>query len=284
MRKNGVLFTQKRMKHIQSTVAVICFLIMIFPLYWLFSSSLKTEASIFSRPPEIFPLHPTFDAYVSQLQQVTFDIMGSFKNSLLISFCTMVISVVLAVPAAYGLARFRLKGKNLIVFLFLVSQMLPQIFTLIPNFIIFKKIGIYNTYWAPILSNCTLAIPFSLMMMRTFFVGIPREIDEAARIDGCNAFQSFTRVMLPMSANGLAVAFVFSFLFGYQDMMYSLTYVTDSSMWPVTTGIYNVVGRYGIEWCRAMAFGCMAVVPVILIFVFMQKYIVQGLTAGAVKG
>ena len=162
--------------------------------------------------------------------------------------------------------------------------MLPQIFTLIPNFIIFKKIGIYNTYWAPILSNCTLAIPFSLMMMRTFFVGIPREIDEAARIDGCNAFQSFTRVMLPMSANGLAVTFVFSFLFGYQDMMYSLTYVTDSSMWPVTTGIYNVVGRYGIEWCRAMAFGCMAVVPVILIFVFMQKYIVQGLTAGAVKG
>lgn len=162
--------------------------------------------------------------------------------------------------------------------------MLPQIFTLIPNFIIFKKIGIYNTYWAPILSNCTLAIPFSLMMMRAFFVGIPTEIDEAARIDGCNAFQSFIRVMLPMSANGLAVTFVFSFLFGYQDMMYSLTYVTDSAMWPVTTGIYNVVGRYGVEWCRAMAFGCMAVLPVILIFVFMQKYIVQGLTAGAVKG
>ena len=164
-----------------------------------------------------------------------------------------------------------------------VSQMLPQIFTLIPNFIIFKKIGIYNTYWAPILSNCTLAIPFSLMMMRAFFVGIPTEIDEAARIDGCNAFQSFIRVMLPMSANGLAVTFVFSFLFRYQDMMYSLTYVTDSAMWPVTTGIYNVVGRYGVEWCRAMAFGCMAVLPVILIFVFMQKYIVQGLTAGAVR-
>lgn len=229
-------------------------------------------------------MHPTLDAYITQLNQVTFDILGSFKNSLLISFCTMIISVTLAIPAAYGLARFRIKGKNLIVFLFLVSQMLPQIFTLIPNFIIFKKIGIYNTYWAPILSNCTLAIPFSLMMMRAFFVGIPTEIDEAARIDGCNAFQSFIRVMLPMSANGLAVTFVFSFLFGYQDMMYSLTYVTDSAMWPVTTGIYNVVGRYGVEWCRAMAFGCMAVLPVILIFVFMQKYIVQGLTAGAVKG
>ena len=151
------LFTQKRMKQLQTAVAVICFLFMIFPLYWLFSSSLKTEASVFARPPEIFPLRPTLEAYITQLNQVTFDILGSFKNSLLISFCTMVISVCLAVPAAYGLARFRLKGKNLIVFLFLVSQMLPQIFTLIPNFIIFKKIGIYNTYWAPILSNCTLA-------------------------------------------------------------------------------------------------------------------------------
>jgi len=173
MKKQTTFFTQKRMKQLQTVVAVVCFLFMIFPLYWLFSSSLKTEASVFARPPEIFPMHPTLDAYITQLNQVTFDILGSFKNSLLISFCTMIISVTLAIPAAYGLARFRIKGKNLIVFLFLVSQMLPQIFTLIPNFIIFKKIGIYNTYWAPILSNCTLAIPFSLMMMRAFFVGIP---------------------------------------------------------------------------------------------------------------
>ena len=175
MKKQTTFFTQKRMKQLQTVVAVVCFLFMIFPLYWLFSSSLKTEASVFARPPEIFPMHPTLDAYITQLNQVTFDILGSFKNSLLISFCTMIISVTLAIPAAYGLARFRIKGKNLIVFLFLVSQMLPQIFTLIPNFIIFKKIGIYNTYWAPILSNCTLAIPFSLMMMRAFFVGIPRK-------------------------------------------------------------------------------------------------------------
>lgn len=284
MKKKTVVFTKKARSRTQIIIAAILFLIMIFPLYWLFSSSLKAETSIFATPPEIFPYHPTFDAYTSQLDQVTFDILGSFKNSLVISLCTMLISVILSVPAAYGLARFKIKGRNLVVFLFLVSQMLPQVFTLIPNFIIFKKIGIYNTYWAPIFSNCTLAIPFSIMMMRTFFLDIPKEADEAARIDGCSAFQSFLRVMLPMSANGLAVTFVFSFLFGYQDMMYSLTYVTDSSKWPVTTGIYNVVGRYGIEWSRSMAFGCMAVIPVILIFVFMQKYIIKGLTAGAVKG
>ena len=111
MKKQTTFFTQKRMKQLQTVVAVVCFLFMIFPLYWLFSSSLKTEASVFARPPEIFPMHPTLDAYITQLNQVTFDILGSFKNSLLISFCTMIISVTLAIPAAYGLARFRIKGR-----------------------------------------------------------------------------------------------------------------------------------------------------------------------------
>ena len=100
MKKQTTFFTQKRMKQLQTVVAVVCFLFMIFPLYWLFSSSLKTEASVFARPPEIFPMHPTLDAYITQLNQVTFDILGSFKNSLLISFCTMIISVTLAIPAA----------------------------------------------------------------------------------------------------------------------------------------------------------------------------------------
>ncbi|MDD3174595.1 MAG: carbohydrate ABC transporter permease, partial [Herbinix sp.] len=179
---------------------------------------------------------------------------------------------------------FQIKGKKIIIFAFLVSQMLPQISTLIPNFIIFKKIGIYNTMLAPILANCTLGIPFCILMMRTYFLGVPKEIDEAARIDGCNSLQSFVRVMLPMCSGGVVVSFVFSFLFGYSDMIYSLTYVTDATKWPVTTGIYNTVGRYGIAWSQAMAFGCVVVLPVLLIFIFMQKYIVEGLTAGAVKG
>jgi len=271
-------------KYISTFIAVICFLIMIFPLYWMFTSSLKEETSIFASPPELFPLNPSLSAFTTQLSMTTFDIPRALLNSFLISGSTMIISAILSIMAAYGLARFKIRGFKIIIFLFLVSQMLPQIFTLIPNFIIFKKIGIYNTYWAPILSNCTLAIPFCVLMMRTYFIGIPKEIDEAARIDGCNSLQSFFRVMLPMCSGGVIVCFVFSFLFGYGDMVYSLTYVSDSTKWPVTTGIYNVVGRYGIEWSRSMAFGSMVVLPVVLIFIFMQKYIVAGLTNGSVKG
>ncbi len=162
--------------------------------------------------------------------------------------------------------------------------MLPQVFTLVPDFIIFKSVGIYNTYWAPIFANCTVAIPFSILMLRTYFLSIPKEVDDAALIDGCNHFQSFLKIMMPMASTGIVVSFVFSFLFGYADMMFSLTFINDSRMWPVTTGIYNVVGRYGIEWSRAMAFGCLAVAPVVLIFLLMERYIVEGLASGAVKG
>ncbi len=278
-------FKRRAGRVIPIIIAVILFIIMLFPLYWMFTCSLKAETEIFARPPYMLPPHPTLNAYISQLTMVeSFPIIPSFKNSMVISLATMAISVVLSTLASYGLARYDIKFKKSIIFLFLVSQMLPQVFTLVPNFIIFKHIGIYNTYWAPIFANCTTAIPFSILMLRTYFLNIPKEVDDAALIDGCNPLTSFFRVMLPIASTGVVVSFVFSFLFGYADMMYSLTFVNDASKWPVTTGIYNVVGRYGIEWSRAMAFGCLAVAPVVIIFLLMQRYIVEGLASGAVKG
>ncbi|MDY3918348.1 MAG: carbohydrate ABC transporter permease [Candidatus Limivivens sp.] len=288
MKRQRSLRSLKRRKQITGVVStvlsVFCFLVMVFPIYWMAVTSLKVEKDVFKSPPDLIPLHANLDAYVAQLTSGVFDIPRSMLNSFLIAGSCMVISAVLAILAAYGLARFRIRGKKLIVFLFLISQMLPQTSSLIPNFIIFKKIGIYNTYLAPIVANCTLGIPFCVLMMRTYFLSVPKEIDEAARIDGCNSLQSFVKVMLPMCSGGVAVSFVFSFLFGYSDMLYSLTYVNDSTKWPITTGIYNAVGRYGVAWSQAMAFGCMVVIPVLIIFIVMQKYIIEGLSAGAVKG
>ncbi len=265
-------------------IGLLCFVFMMFPLYWMFSCSLKDEMEIFARPPFLIPPHPTMYAYIKQIQQDTFPLLPSLKNSMIIALATTVISGSLATLASYGLARFNIKGKNMIILLFLISQMLPQTFSLVPCFVIFKSIGIYNTYWAPIFGNCTAAIPFSILMLRTYFLSIPQEVDDAALIDGCNHFQSFVRIMVPIVSNGIVVSLVFSFLFGYGDMMYSLTYVSDYTKWPVTTGIYNVVGRYGLEWSRAMAFGVIAVLPVIIVFLLMERYVVEGLASGAVKG
>lgn len=278
----------KKKKKIKNTlmtvIAVVLFVAMMFPLYWMIITSFKEEKMVFSTPPQLFPLKPTISAYVIQFTSTVFNILQGLKNSMIISFFAMVISVVLSIPAAYGMARFKLKGKRIILLLFMVSQMLPQISTLVPNFIIFQKLSIYNTYLAPIFADATLGIPFCILMLRTYFISIPKEIDEAARIDGCNSLQSFIKVVLPMCSGGVAVSFVFSLLFAYSDLVYSLTYINDSTKWPVTVGIYNAIGRYGTAWSQAMAFGTIVAAPVIILFIFMQKYIVEGLTAGSVKG
>ena len=265
-------------------VAVLLFAVMIFPLYWMITASFKKEADIFLSPPQFFPIAPSLQAYTAQFTSSVFNIGQGLKNSLFISLVTMLLASTLSILAAYGLARFRIHGKKVILLLFLISQMLPQVATLVPNFMIFKQIGLYNTYGASIFSDATLGIPFCVLMMRTYFLSVPKETDEAAQIDGCTSLQSFFRIMLPMCSGGVAVSFVFSFMFAYSDLIYSLTYINDSSKWPVTVGIYNAIGRYGTAWSQAMAFGVITILPILLIFVFMQKYIIEGLTAGSVKG
>ncbi|NLJ30041.1 MAG: carbohydrate ABC transporter permease [Clostridiales bacterium] len=265
-------------------VAILLFVVMIFPLYWMITASFKKEVDIFLSPPQFFPVNPSLQAYTAQLTSNVFDIFQGLGNSMFISCVTMVLAASLSILAAYGLARFRIHGKKVILLLFLISQMLPQVATLVPNFLIFKSIGLYNTYGASIFADATLGIPFCVLMMRTYFLSVSKEIDEAARIDGCTSFQSFVRIMLPICSGGIAVSFVFSFLFAYSDLIYSLTYINDSTKWPVTVGIYNAIGRYGTAWSQAMAFGMITILPILLIFIFMQKYIIEGLTAGSVKG
>lgn len=193
-------------------VAILLFVVMIFPLYWMITASFKKEVDIFLSPPQFFPVNPSLQAYTAQLTSNVFDIFQGLGNSMFISCVTMVLAASLSILAAYGLARFRIHGKKVILLLFLISQMLPQVATLVPNFLIFKSIGLYNTYGASIFADATLGIPFCVLMMRTYFLSVSKEIDEAARIDGCTSFQSFVRIMLPICSGGIAVSFVFSFL------------------------------------------------------------------------
>lgn len=267
-----------------TAVGLLMFLLMMFPVIWMVCASLMTETQIFHSPPYLFPPTPSFEAYRTMLGADTLDFGSLFKNSMIISGSTMVLGVLLSVPAAYGIAKFRIRGKKVILLVFLISQMLPSVFNLIPYFMIFKEMGISNTYLAPIIADATMAVPFSVIMLRPYFLSIPEELAEAARIDGCGHLRSFVKVMMPICTPGIAVAFVFSFLFAYGDMIYSKTLLGDTSMWPVTTGIYNTIGRYGIQWSNAMAFSVLVILPVIVVFVLMQRYIVDGLVSGAVKG
>lgn len=258
------------------------FLVFIFPLYWMVVTALKTQVEIFSIPTPLWPENLTFDAFAKQLSS-SGDTLRGFKNSLIISCGATVIATVLAIPAAYGLARFRFGARRGLVLFFLITQMLPSTLVLTSLYIMFSKMHLLNTYWAPILADATLGIPFSIIILRTYFVSIPKELDEAAKIDGCGHVSAFTKIMLPIAKPGIVVAAVFSFVYAWGDLIYGITFITNPNMRPITSSIYNYVQQYQTLWNSTMAFGIIAITPVVQIFIFMQKYIVSGLTNGAVK-
>lgn len=273
---------EKRSKLISFLVGGVVFVIFIFPLYWMIVTALKTQVEIFSIPTPLWPADLTFEAFAKQLS-TSGDTLRGFKNSLIISCGATLIATVLSIPASYGLARFRFKARKGLVLFFLITQMLPSTLVLTSLYIMFSKMGLLNTYMAPILADATLGIPFSIIILRTYFVSIPKELDEAAKIDGCGHLSAFVRIMLPIAKPGIVVAAVFSFVYAWGDLIYGITFITNPNMRPITSSIYNYVQQYQTLWNSTMAFGIIAISPVVLIFIFMQKYIVSGLTNGAVK-
>ncbi len=275
---------EKRRGTTLNLILFLLCLLFLFPLYWLVVTSLKTEVDIFRSPPLLFPTSINFRPYIDQLSNSQYNLYRAFINSGVISLGTMVLSTVLSIPAAYGLARYSIRGKKLFILLFLVTQMLPSSLLLTPLFITFHKLGMINTYLAPILADSTIAVPFAVLTLRTYFLTLPKELEDSAKIDGCNMLSTFVRIMLPMAYPGVVVAAVFSFLFAWGDLAYGLTFIQKAEMRPITVGIYNFLGYLGTSWNNLMAFGVVTILPVVLIFIFVQKYIVSGLTDGAVKG
>lgn len=265
-------------------IAVILLCVLLFPLYWILVTSLKTEQEIFQIPPTWFPHVINTSSYAAQLESGDFNMFRSFANSFVISICAMAIAVVLAVPASYGIARYKFRGKKAAILAFLVTQMLPVSVLLTPMFIMYKTMGVYNTPIAAILSDATIGIPFSVLILKNYFASIPRELEEAAYMDGCNRFTGFFRVLIPVAKPGVMVCAIFSFLYAWGDLAYGMTFILDQEKRPITAGIFNFMGQYGTKWSYLTAFAVVTIIPVALIFIFMQKYIISGMTSGAVKG
>ena len=262
----------------------LVFVVMMFPLYWIVVTSLKKEIEIFKVPPTLVPRELNTDSYFAQIQHGDFNMFRSFRNSFVISTGAMLISLVLAIPASFGLGRFTFRGKRLFILSFLVTQMLPVSVLLTPMFITFRDLHILNNPLSAILADATIGIPFSVLILMGYFASIPGELSDASRIDGCNHFRAFLSVFLPIASPGVVVCLVFSFLYGWGDLAYGMTFLLDQTLRPITAGIFNFLGQYGTKWSYLMAFAVVTIVPVVLIFIFMQKYIISGLTAGAVKG
>ena len=265
-------------------ISVFFLIVLLFPLIWMFITSLKNEAEIFVNPPTFYPHVINTKSYVAQVETGDFNMFQSFANSFIIAFGSMVIAVVLAVPASYAIAKYRFAGRGVVLLGFLVTQMLPVSVLLTPMFIMFKRMNVYNTWWAAILADATIGIPFSVLILKNYFASIPKELEEAAYIDGCGRFGAFIRVLVPVAKSGVVVCAIFSFLYAWGDLAYGMTFILDQPKRPITAGIFNFMGQYGTKWSYLSAFAIVSIIPVAIIFIFMQKYIIAGMTNGAVKG
>lgn len=270
----------KRKEWMLNIGGVIIVALFLFPVYWMVITALKTQTEIFQSSPTFFPQDLQIGSFITVLQG---DVIQYFLNSLIISSLATIIVLLLAVPSAYGLARFNIRGVKTILLVYLVTQMLPATVVLTPLFIVFSNMNILNSYWGPVLATATLGVPFSVLLLRTFFIGIPKELEEAASIDGCSRLRAFLQVIVPIAMPSIVVCGAISFFFAWGDLIFSITFNRNQELWPLTAGIFNAIGRYGIEWNNLMAFATISVLPVIVIFVILQKHLVEGLVSGSVK-
>ena len=277
----GFKTKQGRRNVLYCVIAILIAIVFLFPFYWLLSMSFKTDAESFGKIVTYYPHDFTLDPWVQNFSDK--DFLRSLKNSSLIALLSMVISIGFGVPTAYGMGRYKVPGSKGFLLSFLVTQMLPASLMLTPMYLIFNKIGLLGTYLGPALAISSGSIPFIVVTLRPYFKGIPTSLDDAARIDGCGVLRSFLLIMLPTIKTGIITVVVISFLNGWNDLVYSMTFNVKPEMRPLTANIYKFQNKYGTKWNCIMAYGAILVLPVVILFVFLQKYIVGGLTAGAVK-
>jgi len=258
---------------------LIVLIICVFPFYWMVAASLKPQAAILSSTPQFF-FEPTLQNYVDAFGK--FDILKSLKNSLFVALVTVVLSLVLGTPAAYAIARFDFKGKRDIWFWFISNRMLSPIVVALPFFLIARNLKLLDTPWALILIYLTFNVPIVVWICADQFRNIPKELDEAATLEGYNSFSIFWRVGLPLAMPAIAVSAIFCFIFSWNELLYALILTrSDAKTAPVVATSF--MSGYELPWGQIMATGTIVALPVIVFSMIVSRQLVRGLTAGAIK-
>lgn len=273
---------EKRKKAVLLMTGILITGIFLFPLYWMVTTSLRPAGESFSNP-SFFPSKIVLDSYILENEHGV-SLLTYLKNSVIVSFGATGLTLLLGVPAAYGLARFKSRFVSILLFIFLVAQMLPSSLILTPLFVNFNKLGLINNYLGVMLADATITIPFVVIILRTYFKDIPKELEEAAIIDGCGTFGTFMRIMVPISYPGIVTATSMALFMSWGDMVFSLTFLNQERMKTLPLILYKAMGELGVRWEILMAYSTVVVLPIVIVFIFLQKYIVSGLTAGSVKG
>ncbi|MFF4834193.1 carbohydrate ABC transporter permease [Streptomyces sp. NPDC001315] len=260
-----------------TVVGILILCVMLFPLYWMINTALQPESGLL----EVDPVPHSLD--LSGFSSALTEQGGHLLTSLAVALGAVVICLAFSAPAAYGLAQFNLPGAKTVVFGTLITQMVPGIVIANAMYSAYVDLGLVNSYFGLMLADASLGIPFAIVLMRSFMVAIPREVIEAAEVDGAGRLRTFVQVVLPMSRNSLITAGLFSFLYAWSDFMFALTLNTTDHVKPVTLGIYQYIGAHVGDWGSVMAASVLSAIPAAVLLVLAQKYIAAGITGGSVK-
>jgi ABC-type glycerol-3-phosphate transport system permease component len=256
-------------------------LFVLFPFYSMLVTSLKDSASAITVPVQWWPREPTVQAYVSMWAGRPYG--RYFLNSLLVASGTTVVSVALAALAGYGFSRYRFRGASALLMAMVGTQMVPGILLLITYFKVISWLELYNTRTALVLAYTSFVLPFATWIMKGYFDTIPLELDEAATIDGCSPLAAFRRVTLPVAFPGVTATSIYAFLLAWNEFMFAYVLTDSDEKYTISVGIAHLFGEYSVAWNELMAAGMVAAVPPIVLYMFTSRFLVSGLTAGALK-
>ncbi|MCL6443680.1 MAG: carbohydrate ABC transporter permease [Alicyclobacillus sp.] len=252
-----------------------------FPFFIMLITSVKTLDQVYNPQFPLLPQRWVWGNYTQLWKQVGLGMY--FGNSLKIAVGATALTLILAMPAAYTISRFRFAGRRVILGLLLVIQMFSPIVVLLPLYRMFADYHLLDNLWSLVIINATFSVSFAVWFIYSYFDSIPVEIDEAARMDGCNRLQSMFRVVVPLSLPAILTSAIFTFINAWNEFLFAMTFIQDNNLMPITIGLYNFVGRYHVQWNYLMGASLLSTLPVLILFLFIHRQLIKGLVAGAIK-
>lgn len=263
-------------------IVISLLLVFLFPIYWMFIASFKNNAILMSFPPHLYPEFKTVENYITILSNLKY--LNYIKNSLIVAFGTVVITLVLSTMAGYSLSRFRYPGRKFIMMFMLSAQIFPVVVILISLYSMFRKLNLMNNYLGLVLADVSMSLPLSVWMLKSFVDSVPKSLDEAAHIDGCKRMMTLSKVILPLMKPGMLAVGIYAFLQSWDDYLMGLIIMSKTKMKTLPVGISETfLGDFGFDYAGMMTISVVASLPVLLLFLLFQKYMIAGLTGGAVK-
>jgi multiple sugar transport system permease protein len=256
--------------------------VILFPLYWVLVSSLVPTSVVLSRdPPLVPPLGlASLDAYVAVFARKP--VLTWALNSILVTAGSVAVALAISLLAGYSLSRYRTRGQQAAGFVLLLSKMLPPTLIVIPFFIMFSSFGLIDSLWGLVLANAAVGVPFASWLLKGFFDGIPVELEQAAMIDGCSELGAMWRIAIPLARPGLAASAAYLAIVTWADFVFARTLVAHPENWLLTVGLQSFVGEHAVEWTMLMAAGSLSLLPVLVMFLLLEPFLVSGMTQGAV--